>query len=66
MLIFLLFSALCVWIIFFDGAERLEGSITALFVVDLLAPFLSASMLRFYVGILWLGDLIILLVNRHY
>ena len=66
MLIFTLTTAIAVWVIFFDGAEKLEGSLLSIFVVDMLwAPLMSARWLRVFVGIGWLADLVALMVNHH-
>lgn len=48
----LLFSVFCFWVIFRDGAERLEGWFAAV-VFDLWAAVLSANLLRLYAGIIW-------------
>jgi hypothetical protein len=66
MLIFALTTVIAAWVIFFDGAEKLEGSLLSIFVVDMLwAPLMSARWLRIFVGFGWLADLIVLLVNHH-
>ena len=52
-LAFLVFSGFCYWIIFREGAERLEGWLAALS-IDLFAGALSANYLRAYTTILWL------------
>ena len=66
MLMFGLTTAIAVWVIFFDGAERLEGSILSIFAANSVwAPLMSAGWLRFLVGLGWFADAVVLLINRH-
>jgi len=60
-LLFLLYSAVCFWVIFRDGAEVLEGW-KSLIAFDLFAAMLSANELRFFAGISWLACLVGVLV----
>lgn len=54
---FAVFTALTYWVVFMDGAETLEGKLTSAFVIDPLAPLLSADHLRLYVIFLWFAHL---------
>ena len=65
MIHFLFTSAFAAWVIFFGGAEKLEGTLLSFFVIDMFAPFLSAGMLKLYIAVVWIGDLIILWANHH-
>ena len=60
---FLLYSVLCYWVVFMDGAETLEGWKSS-FVFGWFEAMLSAQELRFYVGISWIAALVILLFQR--
>ena len=58
---FVLYSALCFWVIFLDGAETLEGwGAFALF--GWFAASLTPSELKFYIGISWLVSLVFTLM----
>ena len=61
---FLVYSAFCWWVVFRDGAEILEGwKAAALF--DWAAIALTASELRFGVGISWAVAVILGLVGYY-
>lgn len=57
--LFVLYSAFCFWVIFMDGAHVLEGC-KSLFIFDWFAASLTAAELKFYVGISWLAGLAML------
>ena len=59
---FLLYTAFCVWIVFLNGAETVEGW-KSFFLLGWFAASLSAQELRFYVGISWLAAVVMLIVN---
>ena len=59
-LAFGVYSAFCVWVIFMDGADTIEGW-KSFFLIDWFAASLTAQELKFYVGISWLASLAILL-----
>ena len=66
MLLFALTTAIAVWVIFFDGADRLEGSFLSIFAAhSLWGPLMSSGWLRFFVGLGWFANAIVLLINRH-
>jgi len=46
------------WVIFLDGAERLEGTIKCAFVIQALAPAWHAAGIKVYVAICWVGAVI--------
>jgi len=46
------------WVIFLDGAERLEGTIKSAFVIQALAPAWHAAGIKVYVAICWVGAVI--------
>lgn len=52
-----------VWVIFWGGAERLEGTFKSAFLIEGAAPFWSAAGIKIYVAISWLGALFWSLVN---
>jgi hypothetical protein len=51
-----------VWIIFFDGAEQLEGTLASAFLFHPLAPTLPSSLLKLLAVVNWLGSLVYFLV----
>jgi hypothetical protein len=59
-LAFALYSALCFWVVFMDGADILEGG-KSFFLFGGFAASLTAREIRFYAGISWLASLAILL-----
>ncbi len=61
-LVFVLYSAFCYWVIFMDGADELEGW-KSFFIFSWFAASLTAQELKFYVGISWIASLVILLFN---
>jgi len=61
-ILFLAYSAFCWWIVFWDGAEVLEGWKAAL-VFDWAAAALTASELRFGTVVSWLVALILGLIT---
>ena len=61
-LVFVLYSAFCYWVIFMDGADELEGW-KSFFRFSWFAASLTAQELKFYVGISWIASLVILLFN---
>lgn len=60
-LVFVAFTAFAVWVVFFDGADRLEGTLASALLIDTYAPFLRAPLLRAYVVFAWLAQLVILI-----
>jgi len=50
-------TAFAAWLIFFGGAERLEGSFGSAFVFHPLAPTASASILKLLALVAWLASL---------
>jgi len=57
-------TIIAVWIVFFDGAEEIEGKLVSVLLVDFLAYFLTATYLRVYVSILWLVQLYFLIFSH--
>jgi hypothetical protein len=57
-------TIIAVWIVFFDGAEEIEGKLVAVLLVDFLAYFLTATYLKVYVSILWLLQLFALIFSH--
>ncbi len=55
-------TAFAVWVVFFGGAEWLEGTIKSAFLIHANAPFWHAAGIKAYVVITWLGSLFWLLV----
>ena len=64
MISFVLFTCFAVWVIFFDGADTLEGTVASAFLVDFMAPFLTARLLRAYVAFMWIAMLATLAINH--
>ena len=62
LLSFLAYSAFCAWIVFWDGAETLEGWKAGL-LLDWFAATLTASELRVGTVISWIAALAILLFS---
>jgi hypothetical protein len=60
---FALTTAISVWVVFFDGAERIEGTFTSAILIDRFAPLLSPPLLRAFVVFAWLAQLAILLAR---
>ena len=56
---FLVLSVFCLWVVFRDGAEVLEGWLAAI-VMDIFAGALTANCLKAYAAILWLVSFIAL------
>ncbi len=48
MLIGLIHAAICVWLIWFDGAERMEGAFSTVF---FFFPGMTARHLKFWAGL---------------
>lgn len=59
--LFLVHTLFCFWVVFRDGAEVIEGW-RSFFLIDWFAATLTADQLRFYVGISWIAGLIGLVV----
>ena len=55
-------TALAAWVIFFDGADELEGTIASAFLLGPLAPTVSASVLKWIAFLIWATNLCIFLV----
>lgn len=55
LIVFLLFSLLCLWIVFLGGAERVRGifSLLTFDLIDLFTEPLSAQQVRLCVAITW-------------
>jgi hypothetical protein len=64
MLHFMISTALAVWIVFFGGAEKISGTLVSFFVVDMFAPFLTVPMLKVYVSLMWVVDVVLLLIKH--
>jgi len=62
-LCFAIHTAFVVWVMFYGGAERLEGSILAALALGRLAPFLSARLLSAYALFSWIANGAVLLLN---
>ncbi len=56
---FLIFTAVCWWVVFRDGAEVIEGWRSVIF-FDLWAWLLNAEQLRLYAVISWLAAAVML------
>ncbi len=63
MLLFLLYSAFCVWVVFLNGADFLQRH-KSLFILNWFAAALTTDELRFYVGVSWIACFVIFLFNR--
>lgn len=61
--LFLVITILTAWIVFFGGAEVLEGKIKSALFIDPNAPFWNATGIKLYVVISWLGSLFRVLVR---
>ena len=61
-ILFLVYSVFCFWVVFLEGAEVLEGW-GAFAVFGLFAASLTPTELKFYVGISWIAGLVMLLVT---
>jgi hypothetical protein len=55
-------SAFAAWVIFFGGAEELEGTLASAFLFHPLAPTVSSSMLKVLAVAMWLSSLAFFLV----
>jgi hypothetical protein len=53
-LIFALESLLWAWVLFWDGAEHLEGTFASGFLVDIFAPRWSADGIKLFAALTWL------------
>jgi len=55
LILFLLFSLLCLWIVFLGGAERVQGlfSLLTFDLIDLFTEPLSVQQVRLCVAIIW-------------
>jgi len=63
--IFFALSAIFVaWVVYFGGAEWLEGTITSAFVVDRRAPTWSAAGIKLYTLVAWIGGVLTWLFAR--
>ena len=51
-------SLFTAWVVFFGGAERLEGTPSSAVLVQARAPLWHATGIKVYVGISWVGVLI--------
>jgi hypothetical protein len=58
---FIATTAFAIWIVFFGGAEELEGTIASAFLIDLFAPLLTVPLLKAYVIFAWIAHAFILL-----
>ena len=61
-LMFLLYTGVCYWLIFLDGVEALEDWKT-FFLFGGFAASLTPRELKFYVGISWIASLVFLLIS---
>jgi hypothetical protein len=52
-----------IWIVFFGGAEELEGTVASAFLLNIIAPMLSAPLLKTYVAFAWSAQLVIVLLK---
>jgi hypothetical protein len=60
----LAWSAFAAWVIFFGGADLLEGTFGSRLLVHFRAHRWKASGIKVYVGLLWLGFIILFLLWR--
>ena len=51
-------TVVATWVVFFGGAERLEGTITSAFLIEAPAPLWRAVGIKVYTAISWVGVLI--------
>ena len=58
MVLFILATAFVAWIVYFGGAEWLEGTITSAFVIDPSAPLWSAAGIKLYTVVTWIVALL--------
>jgi hypothetical protein len=56
-------TAFSIRVVFFGGAEELEGTIASAFLIDLFAPLLTVPLLKAYVVFAWLAQAVILLFH---
>ena len=62
LLLFLVYSMFCYWVVVMDGADHLEGW-KSFFLLGWFAASLTAAELRFYVGVSWIVSLVVTLVH---
>jgi len=61
-LAFLVWSAVCYWIIVLDGATTIEGW-KSFFLFGAFVASLTPTEIKFYFGISWVGSLVMLIVS---
>lgn len=61
---FLTYTSFVVWVIRYGGAEWLEGTFTSGLLVHVLADRWSAAGIKLYVGLSWVGALVVWLIKR--
>jgi len=62
LLLFVAYTAFVAWVVFLNGAEILEGTIKSAFVIAPRAIWWSATGIRLYAGLVWLGSVLRLTV----
>jgi hypothetical protein len=63
-LAFLINTAFVVWVIFYGGAEELEGRIESAILISPMAPLLTASLLKLYAFFAWAMQFVFLVVTH--
>jgi len=56
-------TTFAIWVIFFDGAEQLEGTVFSGIIFGWMAPMESASVLKIAAVVLWLTSLVYFLMD---
>ena len=59
---FLVSTAFAVWVIFYGGAEEIEGKIESAILISPMAPLLTAPLLKLYVFFAWVMQVVFLVV----
>ena len=62
LVVFAVVTAFAAWVVFFGGAERLEGTLKSALLFEASAPFWHAAGIKAYAAISWLGTLLWLLL----
>ena len=58
LLIFGSYTAFVAWVVLFNGAEVLEGTMKSAFVIASDAIWWSATGIRIYAGLIWVGSVL--------
>jgi hypothetical protein len=61
---FLINTAFVVWLIFYGGAEQIEGKIESAILISPMAPLLTAPLLKLYAFFAWVMQLVFLVASQ--